>query len=204
MGVVILLLGRMSEDGLTASWWRFASSFVRVNVEGGMAALAASLLPYPRFATRDGALRAQVGVRLLVGFAKRGEQAHVRDVRRLCVRSFGERVRLGAFYLLLYPPCFPSLSWSVCKCVCGGVRVCVYVTHGRRPLPLAIPYPRFCLPLETCTGRSPLVPGVVRVRLRLVSGFAWGNVGVLGFEGVEPNLNTAPYAQVRHEFAWVQ
>lgn len=64
VGVVILLLGRMSEDGLTASWWRFASSFVRVNVEGGIAALAASLLPYPRFATRDGALRAQVGVRL--------------------------------------------------------------------------------------------------------------------------------------------
>lgn len=60
MGVTILILGRISEEGLTVSWWRFASSFVRVNIEGGLCALMASLLPYPRFATRDGALRAQV------------------------------------------------------------------------------------------------------------------------------------------------
>lgn len=60
MGVTILVLGRMSDDGLTISWWEFASSFVRINIEGGVAALIASLIPYPRFATQDGALRAQV------------------------------------------------------------------------------------------------------------------------------------------------
>lgn len=60
VGVTIITLGKVSDAGLTVAWARSAWIFVRVNVEGGVFALAASLLPYPRFATRDGALRAQV------------------------------------------------------------------------------------------------------------------------------------------------
>lgn len=67
VGVTIVVLGIMSSEGLTVEWWRFASSFVRVNIEGGFFALVASLLPYPRFATRDGALRAQVCSSELIG-----------------------------------------------------------------------------------------------------------------------------------------
>ncbi|CAN0374133.1 unnamed protein product, partial [Ectocarpus sp. 12 AP-2014] len=59
VGVTLLVLGKMSDDGLTLSWWGSAVTFVRVHVEGGVTALVASLLPYPRLATREGALRAQ-------------------------------------------------------------------------------------------------------------------------------------------------
>eukprot|EP00903_Cladosiphon_okamuranus_P012797 g11961.t1 len=94
VGVTIVVLGRMSSEGLTVEWWRFASSFVRVNVEGGFFALVASLLPYPRFATRDGALRAQFMCRSLsaavdacvTGFIKARDETSISRARLLCLQ----------------------------------------------------------------------------------------------------------------------
>ncbi|CAN0276115.1 unnamed protein product, partial [Ectocarpus fasciculatus] len=94
VGVTLLVLGKMSEDGLTLSWWSSVATFVRVHVEGGVTALVASLLPYPRLATREGALRAQFMCHSLssavdacvTGFIKARDETSISRARLLCLQ----------------------------------------------------------------------------------------------------------------------
>ncbi|CAM9154992.1 unnamed protein product, partial [Discosporangium mesarthrocarpum] len=65
LAVVILTLtpGAAATNAFPLEWLLSALTWVRTHVEGGVFALVSLLLPYPRFALREGSLRAQVTAR---------------------------------------------------------------------------------------------------------------------------------------------
>lgn len=60
MAVTLLAIAKRDE-GLPTPWIELGMIWLRTHVEGGICAVGACLLPYPKFATRDCAWRAQVG-----------------------------------------------------------------------------------------------------------------------------------------------
>lgn len=60
LAATVVILGEMSENGLTMVWASRVLHYVRVNIEGGIFALMALLFPYPKFATWNAALRVEV------------------------------------------------------------------------------------------------------------------------------------------------
>ena len=58
--VALASMANVSDEGIDKGWRSFTWSFMRASIEGGVFALAASLLPYPRFSTEDAGHRAQV------------------------------------------------------------------------------------------------------------------------------------------------
>ncbi|CAN0137640.1 unnamed protein product, partial [Laminaria digitata] len=92
--VALVSLANLSDEGLNAEWVRFVWSFVRAALEGGVFALAASLLPYPRFSTKDGGLRAQFMSRSLsaavnscvTGFIQGRDETSISRAGLLCLQ----------------------------------------------------------------------------------------------------------------------
>lgn len=60
LAATIVILGDISDDGLTREWTMKVLHYVRVNIEGGVFGLLALLFPYPKFATWNAALRVEV------------------------------------------------------------------------------------------------------------------------------------------------
>ncbi|CAM9216113.1 unnamed protein product [Ascophyllum nodosum] len=94
IGVTIITLADVSNEGFTSDWILFALDFVRTTVEGGVIGLLALLFPYPRYATGDVRARIEfmcyslsLAVRSCVtGFIKGRDETSISRARLLCVQ----------------------------------------------------------------------------------------------------------------------
>lgn len=60
VAVTILAIAQSTDLGFPTPWAETVGVYIRTCVEGSIFALAASLVPYPKFAIRTGTRRAQV------------------------------------------------------------------------------------------------------------------------------------------------
>eukprot|EP00904_Undaria_pinnatifida_P008100 jgi/Undpi1/441/HiC_scaffold_1.g00437.m1 len=92
--VALASMANVSDEGIDKGWRSFTWSFMRASIEGGVFALAASLLPYPRFSTEDAGHRAQFMSRSLshavhscvTGFTKGRDEVSISRARLLCLQ----------------------------------------------------------------------------------------------------------------------